>query len=143
MEHPEQPLGALLVQVCRSHRNLASAMLGELGLHAGQEAILFHLFDQDGCTQSELADCMCLEPPTITRMMQRMERVGLIERRPDAEDARVSRVYLTAQGRALQNPVEAVWEQLEARTFDGLSDVEQALLRRLLTQIHQSLNATT
>jgi DNA-binding MarR family transcriptional regulator len=75
-----------------------------------------------------------------TKMLQRMERAGLIERRPDPEDARVSRVYLTERGRALEQPVLDVWKQLEARTVAGLSLTEQTLLHRLLLQVAANLS---
>jgi hypothetical protein len=52
-----------------------------------------------------------------------------------AEDARVLRVYLTARGRALVEPVIAIWSQAEACLTAGLTETEQALLRRLLTEI--------
>ena len=69
-----------------------------------------------------------------------MEHAGLIERRPDPEDARISRVYLTERGRALEQPVLEVWKDLEAHTVAGLSATEQALLRRLLMQVSANLS---
>ena len=90
--------------------------------------------------QSQLAACMGVEPPTATKMLQRMEHAGLIERRPDPEDARISRVYLTERGRALEQPVLEVWKQLETQTVAGLSPTEQALLRRLLMQVSANLS---
>ena len=76
----------------------------------------------------------------MTKMLQRMEHAGLIERRPDPEDARVSRVYLTERGRALEQPVLDVWKQLEAQTVSGLSLMEQTLLHRLLLQVSTNLS---
>src|SRR2546430_8771976 len=84
---------------------------------------------------------MEVEPPTATKMLQRMERAGLIERRPDPEDARVSRVYLTERGRELEQPVLDVWKQLEDQTVAHLSSTEQALMRRLLMQMSTNLSA--
>jgi DNA-binding MarR family transcriptional regulator len=46
---------------------------------------------------------------------------------------------LTERGRALEQPVLEVWKQLEAQTVAGLSDTEQALLRRLLMQVSTNL----
>ena len=48
-----------------------------------------------GITHSELAHRMRVSPETVTNMLQRMEKTGFVERRPGAEDQRVSRVYLT------------------------------------------------
>jgi len=73
-------------------------------------------------------------------MLQRMEHAGLIERRADPEDARVSLVYLTERGRSLEQPVLNVWKELEAQTVAGLSATEQALLFRLLQQVSANLS---
>ena len=134
-----ETLGFLIAQVCKAHRYRASVVLGEVGLHVGQEMILLHLWENEGLTQSELADRLAVEPPTVTKMLRRMEGCDLVERRADAEDARVSRVYLTARGRALEAPVLAAWDQLEHCTRTSLTLEEQILLRRLLLQVRQNL----
>lgn len=133
-------VGFQLVQICRAHRNRADAALNELGLHVGQEWILFELWREEGQTHSQLAEQMCLEPPTITKMLQRMESSGLVERRQDSEDARVSRVYLTKRGRELKKGVVKVWQQLEDDTVRGLNETEQLLMRRLLIQVSANLS---
>jgi DNA-binding MarR family transcriptional regulator len=102
--------------------------------------ILLQLWIEEGIPQSQLAASMEVEPPTATKMLQRMERAGLIERRTDPTDARVSRVYLTERGRALEQPVLDVWKQLETQTVAGLSLTEQALLHRLLMQVLTNLS---
>jgi DNA-binding MarR family transcriptional regulator len=134
-----ETISYLLAQVCRTHRNKANDLLTELDLHAGQEMFLLNLWQRDGLTQSELADCMCIQPATITRMLDRIEKVGLVERRKDAEDQRVSRVYLTEAGRSLQRPVEAMWHKLESISMTSFTLEEQILLRRLLLQVHDNL----
>ncbi|HLI89121.1 MAG TPA: MarR family transcriptional regulator [Ktedonobacteraceae bacterium] len=133
-------IGFQLLQIHRAHRARAEAALNKLGLHTGQEMLLLQLWNEEGMTQSQLAACMGVEPPTATKMLQRMENAGLIERRPDPEDARISRVYLTERGRALEQPVLEVWKQLEACTVADLSPTEQALLRRLLMQVSANLS---
>jgi DNA-binding MarR family transcriptional regulator len=133
-------LGFQLLQVHRAHRARAEAALGKLGLHPGQEMLLLRLWTEEGIPQSQLAASMEVEPPTATKMLQRMERAGLIERRPDPEDARISRVYLTERGRALEQPVMEVWKHLEEQTVAGLTLTEQALLRRLLMQVLTNLS---
>jgi DNA-binding MarR family transcriptional regulator len=133
-------LGFQLLQVHKAHRARAEAALNKLGLHTGQEMLLLRLWIEQGISQSQLAASMGVESPTATKMLQRMEHAGLIERRPDPEDARISRVYLTERGRALERPVLEVWKQLEAQTVAGLSATEQALLRRLLMQVSANLS---
>jgi MarR family transcriptional regulator, organic hydroperoxide resistance regulator len=140
MQQIQEYVSFLLVQVMKAHRHCAEIGLNELGLHAGQEMILFNLWDENGSTQSEIAECLCVELPTVTKMVQRMEAAGLVERRQDPDDARVSRVYLTPQSRELQEKVLAVWTRLEEKTLAGMTDTERMLLRRLLLQLWDNLS---
>jgi DNA-binding MarR family transcriptional regulator len=135
-----ESIGFLLGHICRAHRALANDTLTEIGLYAGQEMFLHNLWQQDGQTQSQLVEQMCVQPATISKMLDRMEKSGLVVRRPDAEDSRVSRVFLTEQGKNLQDAVCGVWDKLEARLVAGLSTEERILLRRLLLQVSENLN---
>lgn len=130
----------LLMLTCKAHRGLAEKLWAEIGLHVGQDMILRQLWPAEGCTQSELADRLCVQPATVTKMLQRMEQTNLIERRGDPEDQRISRVYLTDQSRALLHPYEEAWDKLEHLLIEGLNLEERLLLRRLLMQIRDNLN---
>jgi MarR family transcriptional regulator, organic hydroperoxide resistance regulator len=132
-------IGYHLLQALRAHRRLAEAAFSEIGLYPGQEMLLFQLWQEEGVTQSQLVEKLCVEPPTVTKTLQRLEKAGIIERKQDAEDARVSRVYLTPKGEALKEQVQKIWRDLEARTTNNLSAVEQAFLLRLLEQITKNL----
>ena len=140
MKQIQDYLGFQVLRVHKAHRAHAEAALNQLGLHTGQEMLLLRLWSEEGIPTSQLAAAMGVEPPTTTKMLQRLEHRGLIERRPDPEDARISRVYLTQRGRALEQPVLGVWKQLEVQTVAGLSPTEQALLRRLLMQVAANLS---
>lgn len=133
-------VGYLMVRVCRAHRYAASVMLADHGLYIGQEILLMHLWEQDGRSQSELADLMEVEPPTLTKMLNRLERSGLLERQRDALDARVYRVYLTEAGRALEEPIRRLWQELEVRITAHFTLEEQIILRRLLMQIRHNFD---
>ncbi len=132
-------LDFLLSQVCHHHHFRANALLEALGLYRGQPPVLFALWDQEGLTHTELAERLQNTPATITKMLQRMEKAGFVQRRPDASDQRVSRVYLTETGRAIRARVQAVWDMMEADTFAGFSDEERLLLRAFLQRIRQNL----
>ncbi|KAF3886998.1 MULTISPECIES: MarR family winged helix-turn-helix transcriptional regulator [Nostocales] len=136
----QETLCYLIVQVCKAHRNEACKVLSDMGLHIGQEILLIHLWENDGLIQSDLAFKMQVEAPTLTKMLNRMEIVGLLQRRRDEEDARICRIYLTDAGRALQKPVQTAWNLLEERILANLTLEEQLLLRRLLLQVHNNLS---
>jgi MarR family transcriptional regulator, organic hydroperoxide resistance regulator len=128
-----------MIQVMKLHRHIADNAFSKLGLYAGQEIILFKLWRHDGLTQSQLAEALFVEPPTINKMVQRMEACGLLERRPDVHDGRVSRVFLTDKGRQLEQRVRAIWDQLENALTQGLSDIELALMSRILRQMRGNM----
>jgi DNA-binding MarR family transcriptional regulator len=138
-----ESIGSLFSQVCRLEHARAHELLEELGLYRGQHRILRALWVQDGLTHTELSRYSHVRPSTISTTIQRMEKVGLVERKHDAEDQRVSHVYLTDAGRALQGDVERVWLRLEEEIFADLSLEERVLLRRLFLQMRENLMRVT
>jgi len=132
--------GYLLAHVCKTHRNKAGELLATIDLYVGQEMFLLQLWQQDGLSLSEMAELVHVQPATASRMLDRMEAAGLVERRPDVEDGRVSRIYLKQEGRDLHEPVHHVWAELESISMSGMTNDERILLRRLLMQVYQNLS---
>ena len=137
----EEAIGYLLAKVCRAHRAGVGSVLARIGLHVGQEMVLLELWKKDGLRGGELAERLGVEPPTVTRMLKRMEACGFVERQQDPVDARSFRVYLTEKGRALEGPVARIWEEIEEKTLQGISPEETLALRRLLARIRQNLGS--
>src|SRR5256885_11590942 len=105
--------GLLIARVALIHRTRVSEYLAKLNLYVGQEMLLKCLWNQDGLSQKDIADLMGIQAATATRMVIRMERAGLVKRKTDPEDQRVSQVYLTDFGRSLQPAVEEGWMAIE------------------------------
>jgi DNA-binding MarR family transcriptional regulator len=96
--------------------------------------VLRQLWQQEGKSQVELQERLSLEAATVTGLLQRMERAGLVQRKADPVDKRVQRVFLTEQGRALQSIVTPIAKEVNARACAGLSEDEQVFLMRLLAR---------
>jgi DNA-binding MarR family transcriptional regulator len=142
MTQIEETVTHALAQLCKAHRyEIDSALRRELSLRAGQEMMLLQLLADDGISQSQLVERLCVEPPTVTKMIQRMEEQGFVERSPDANDARVMRVYVTERGRAMHVAMEQCWMDVDRRATHGMTPEERALLRRLLIQMRDNLGA--
>ena len=118
----DQDFSGLLVQICRAQRNLAAAALDAIHLHVGQENLVYRLAAEEGVSQAQLAGALCLDASTVTKMLLRLERDGVVERRADAADARILRVHLMPHGKALVGPVLEVWRQMEERITQGISE---------------------
>jgi MarR family transcriptional regulator, organic hydroperoxide resistance regulator len=132
-------IGYQLFLVSRAHHNQASRMFGEIGLFRGQPQVLFKLGEQEGLTQSEMAEKLELTPATLTNLLTRMERSGLIERRNDAADCRCSRIFLTDAGREKKTQAIEQIQKMDDTAFKGFDQEEQELLMQYLNRIHQNL----
>jgi DNA-binding MarR family transcriptional regulator len=69
-----------------------------------------------------------------------MQEAGLIERRVDAEDSRVSRVYLTPRSQEIHEAMREIWTRLEDQVTQNMTMEERALMRRLLMQVQENLS---
>jgi MarR family transcriptional regulator, organic hydroperoxide resistance regulator len=130
----------LLAQICRLHHGRAHVLLEGIGLYRGQPPLLTILHREEGLTHGELAARMAVTPATMTKMIQRMERAGFVQRRPDATDQRVSRVYLTVAGRDVRSEMVAVLHTLEAEVFAGFAPDEIDRLRGYFLRIRVNLS---
>jgi len=135
-------IGHLLAQVCKLSRDRSRVLMGGIGLYCGQGVALQQLWHRDGITQSELAHGLRVAPATVTISLQRMEKLGLVERHPDPHDQRGSRVFLTEEGRSLRERVEGNWHKLEGQALAGFTEGDRTLLRQLLLQIRDNLGQT-
>jgi DNA-binding MarR family transcriptional regulator len=127
--------GQLLVFAARYHRAQLARALEELGLSAGQEALLREVGGADGLALSELAVRLRVERPTLTNMAARMERAGLVRRDPDPGDGRVKLLRLAPRGRRLRREIERRSRAAERETRARLTAREQAELARLLRKL--------
>ena len=137
--HDYESINLLLRMICQAQRNQMSEALADIGVYAGQEMVLWHLWQEEGLTQSQLVERMCVQPPTVSKMLDRLEKAGLVERRPDAEHNHLSHVYLTELGKVRQRDVRGIWTTMEQRLTQGLCIEERIVLRRLLLQVHENL----
>ena len=131
--------GYMLAQTCRLLRTQAHALLGEIGLCGGQQFVLHVLWAEEGITHSELAERLKVSPATVTNMLKRMEKAGLVERRQDTKDQRVSRAYLTDAGLDIRDAVEETWREIERQAFSGFSSEERDSLDQLLIRTRENL----
>jgi MarR family transcriptional regulator, organic hydroperoxide resistance regulator len=134
-------LNYLFVQVAKAHRIRTSELFSQLGIHVGQEWILIALWTQDGQTLSQLAEKLEVQPPTVTKMIQRMEASKLVRRETSREDSRASLIFLTPRGKALQEKFGSVWEEVEAQFLAGMSKAELASFKTILLKARENLNS--
>ncbi|TXK70633.1 MarR family winged helix-turn-helix transcriptional regulator [Paenibacillus sp. N3.4] len=140
MPHPQpESLTHMMSHILKLHRHTVDQMIHSYDVYPGQPPLLLRLFEEDGLSQSELASRIRNKPATLTVMVDRMEKTGLVQRRPDLHDQRVTRVYLTDKGRQATIVVKEAIQTADEKVFEHFLPEEKLLFRRLLIQMHDNL----
>src|SRR5262244_968699 len=141
----------LLNDVDRLLRTCADQKARQFGMTRAQWAVLARLQRSQGLKQSELADMLDLQPITLTRLLDRLSANGLIERRPDPDDRRANRLFLTPAAGPLMEHLDRLGNELMATVLDGIDpDAIRAMIGTLAHArdnlrhaIHDSAATTT
>jgi DNA-binding MarR family transcriptional regulator len=137
---PEESLGYLVNRAARVMAQALARRLERHGVGIGQWAVLLFLYRSDGLTQAELARVVAIEPPTLVRTIDRMERDGLVTRRGDPRDGRVSRIHLTPRAIGLREALFAEARSVNREASSGFGTGEADALKAGLTTLVESLS---
>jgi DNA-binding MarR family transcriptional regulator len=105
------------------------------GVTAAQAGLLFFLGERNGALMSEAAAALDLGAPGMSGLAERTEKAGLIERRADETDGRVSRLWLTEAGRTARQKAKRRMTDLNARLTEGFTEEEIDVVARWLTSL--------
>lgn len=114
------------------HRQLLFRTMASEGRHPGQAMCVRLLARNEGISQRDLAALMHLSPPTVTSLLQRLQKAGMVVRWSDDVDQRLTRVALTQEGRRMATDVRAAFSRTMAGSFDGMTDEDRVEFERLL-----------
>lgn len=131
----------LFMQIMRLHFIRSHSLLEKVGVYPGQPPVLFCLYKNNGQSQRELAKSINVKPATITVMIKRLEKSGLVERKQDKKDQRVSRIFLTESGEKVCEKLKVIHAEIERECFEGFSEEEKIVIRRLFMQIRDNLKS--
>jgi DNA-binding MarR family transcriptional regulator len=135
----ESLLSWRLVVAGRLVRTMADANLDAQAGGAPALGALLRLADEDGISQAELARRQRVESPSMCRMVDRLEREGLVSRERDLADRRVIRVRITPAGRTAAEAGREAVAELEERAFGALTREERQTLADLLGRLLEGL----
>lgn len=133
-------LGFLISDVARLLRREFDARARRIGLTRPQWRVLTMLSRAEGITQICLADQLEVEPISASRMVDRLQDAGLIERRADPADRRAWRLYLTPRSRSLLDELRPIAQTLLAETMEGFADDERDRLISYLERLRGKLS---
>jgi DNA-binding MarR family transcriptional regulator len=109
-----------LLQAARAYRVRSAKLLSRIGLYPGQDTLLTLLARNGRMTMGEAAGALSIQPPTVTKMVNRLTAAGLLQTEVMDRDRRKIAVSLTDTARAKIDEIEAIWQELEAEALDRL-----------------------
>ena len=125
----------LLAQVQNKVNLLFKENLSEFGITPAQYVLLYHLWEEDGLSPSQLSSLSGLDASTITGLLTRMEKKDLIKRSHSTDDRRGVNVYLTPQGAAVQGDIIGIIEKSNRQALLCLNAKEQKAFKDYLNRI--------
>jgi MarR family transcriptional regulator for hemolysin len=131
--------GFILNDVARLMRTTFDRRVRTLGFTRSQWWVLNHLFRNDGVTQSELAEILELEKPSLGRLLDRMEAKGWVRREEHASDRRAKRVYLTEEVQPAIKAMRTAAAEVRREALAGLPSERQDVFVDILLTIKANL----
>ncbi|RKK04715.1 MarR family transcriptional regulator [Pseudoroseomonas wenyumeiae] len=137
-----EAFGAELRRVFFRWRSCFDAELRASGQTLARARVLALLAqEEDGLLQRELALQLSIENPTLVRLLDGLERQGLVARVPEAGDRRANRVALTSQASPVAAEVTGISGRLRDRVLQGVDEADLATALRVLRSISANLDA--
>ena len=132
---------AELASANRKLRALVDERARNMGLTLSRARLLMQLAKADGPIQSDLAGLLDIEQPTLVRLLDGLERTGMIERRAAPGDRRARRVFLTSAARAQAEDILAFLTELRADILDDVDREELEIALRVLSRMSRNIAA--
>jgi len=129
----------LMHDIARLFKKNFDRRVHSLGLTRSQWLTVGTLRRYPGLSQSELAEKLDVEPITVARTLDRLEKSAWIERRPDASDRRINRLYLTARVKDIVGHIRALALEVRRDILTGINEQEHKELVRILKKVKSNL----
>lgn len=104
-----------------------------------QWSVLYHLWKQDGLSQQELCKQSFRDKPSITRLVDNLEKLNLVKRVPSKDDRRINLVYLTDSSIKLQDETMNVATQTLNEALEGVSSNDIEMCKAVLQKVYDNL----
>lgn len=111
----------------------------ELNLTIEQWSVLYHLWKKDGLSQQELCNATFRDKPSITRLVDNLEKLQFVRRVASDSDRRINLIYLTKQGFKLQEESMQLAEETLNEALVGISPANINLCKEILQQVYDNL----
>ncbi|HEY0059365.1 MAG TPA: MarR family winged helix-turn-helix transcriptional regulator [Flavisolibacter sp.] len=114
---------------------------GNLNLTIEQWSVLYHLWKEDGKSQQELCNATFRDKPSITRLVDNLEKLNLVKRVPDEKDRRVNKVCLTKLAQKLQEQSMKLAEETLNEALEGVPPQQIDMCKEVLQKVYENLHS--
>lgn len=129
-----------LIRITHRYFGIIFRQLVGYGVYPGQVPVLMLVVKKEGLSQSEISKELHIKPSTVAVSMKRMEKSGLIVRKPDQKDQRILRIYGTEKLQEMHQELDTLIRRNEAILMEGFSESEICLLNRFFDQMYENLS---
>ena len=133
---PDDPWAAAVfsafMRAAHAHRQLMARKMTARGISPAQMFCLREVGHSPGITQRDLAERLNVARPTLTVMLHKMEKAGLVERRDDETDQRFTRIYLREDGKKAHEQMHRLIDEVVTETVGPMSESDRKRLAELL-----------
>lgn len=111
----------------------------DLNLTIEQWSVLYHLWKQDGISQQELCNATFRDKPSITRLVDNLEKLKLVKRVSSKEDRRMNMIFLTAEARKLEIESMELAEETLNDALEGVPADQVEICKQVLQIVYDNL----
>jgi DNA-binding MarR family transcriptional regulator len=105
-----------------------------------QWSVLYHLWKEDGKSQQELCNATFRDKPSITRLVDNLEKLNLVKRVASSSDRRINLIYITKQAQKLQEETMQLAEETLNEALSGVPAEQVNLCKEVLQTVYDNLN---
>jgi DNA-binding MarR family transcriptional regulator len=106
-----------------------------------QWSVLYHLWKQDGLSQQQLCDATFRDKPSITRLVDNLEKLKLVKRVASKSDRRINLIYLTKEAQNLQDKTMELANQTLNEALAGVTNGQIEIAKEVLQKVYDNLAA--
>jgi DNA-binding MarR family transcriptional regulator len=130
-----ESVGFILSKLAQRVIRLAEAKMAALGIQTKHVGVLATIVERGPLSQKAVGEALLIDRTTMVQLADKLESLGLVERRPDPVDRRVSLLHLTADGESAYRQARSLVREAEAHLLDCLSAKDRRKLHRLLVRV--------
>ena len=113
--------------------------LAGLDITIEQWSVLYQLWKEDGMSQQQLCDATFRDKPSITRLVDNLEKLKLVKRVPSKDDRRINLIYITKEAELLQEQTMELANQTLNEALEGVTNGQIEIAKEVLQMVYDNL----